>query len=190
MNESNQRELVSFLGELDERLGTQWPGRKIEMYVFGGAAAVVAYASKRATVDLDVFLENKEVKSKLLEWGGHGSKLELKYGVYLESANTTLMLIEDPEWRERSVEIMHGKFKSMRLMAVSKEDLILSKLGRYNDRDRADIQHLIETCKADSEKLVSYYKSARQYYVGNLRTIDATFNIVLKEHFNLGPIAF
>jgi hypothetical protein len=190
MNESNQRELVDFLGEIDKRLAKQWPGQIVELYVFGGAAAVVAYAAKRATVDLDVYLENKEIEGKLLEWGGHGSQLEKKYGVYLESANTSLMLIEDPEWRERSVEIMHGKFKSMRLMAVSKEDLILSKLSRYNDRDRADIQHLIETCKADAEKLVSYYKSARQYYVGYLGTLDATFNIVLKEHFNLGPIAF
>lgn len=40
------------------------------------------------------------------------------------------------------------------------------------------------------DKLIAYYKSARQYYVGNLRTLDTTFNIVLKEYFGLKPRSF
>ena len=112
----------------------------------------------------------------------------LKFGLYIQAANTTLMLIEDPQWRERSVEIMRGSFKNLRLMAISKEDLVLSKLGRYNERDREDIRHLCENCKIDARKLINCYKSARQYYVGDLKAVDFTFNIVLKEHFNLEPI--
>ena len=42
----------------------------------------------------------------------------------------------------------------------------------------------------EPEKIISYYKSARQYYAGNLQTLDTTFNIVLKENFGLPPRSF
>ena len=85
---------------------------------------------------------------------------------------------------------MQGSFKGLCVKALSKEDLILSKLSRYNERDREDIRHLIKVCNAEAKKLIEFYKAARSYYVGDLRTIDQTFNIVLKEHFDLEPITF
>lgn len=189
MNHNSRYELIEFLRELDKRHGKHFPGRKTTLYIFGGAA-VVAYGSRRATVDLDVYLEDREIQKKLLEWGGHGSALQRKYGFHMEGANTTIMLIEDPEWRERSVEIFKRVAKSLIIRAPSREDLILSKLSRYSDKDRADIQFIVEKFKVNPKKLIDYYKSARPYYVGNLRTLDLTFNIVLKEHFSLKPRNF
>ena len=190
VNESNQRELVALLKEIDERLSEKWPGRKTVIYVFGGAAAVIAYAARRGTVDLDIYFEDLDVEAKLLEWAGQGSELDRKFGVYIQSANTTLMLLEDPEWRKRSAEIMQGAFKGLRVKALSKEDLILSKLSRYNERDREDIRHLIKDCDAKARILIKSYKAARSYYVGDTRRLDQTFNIVLKEHFDMEPITF
>lgn len=100
------------------------------------------------------------------------------------------MLIESPDWKERSIEILRGKLKHIQIMALGKEDLILSKLSRYNDRDREDIQFIMGKYNIDSKKLISYYKSARQYFVGNPGTLDTTFNIVLKEYFGLPPRSF
>lgn len=190
MNYGNQAELVAYLGELDKLLKKQGAARKAAVYVFGGAAAVIGYGAPRATVDLDVFLEDQGIEAKLLEWGGKGSELEKRYGLYVQSANTTLMAIEFPEWRDRSVEILGGKFECLQVKVLSKEDLILSKLGRYADRDREDIKYLAEQAGADPDKLVDYYKSARQYYVGDMRALDATFNVVLREHFDRGPLKF
>jgi hypothetical protein len=75
-------------------------------------------------------------------------------------------------------------------MALGKEDLVLSKLSRYNNRDREDIRFLLTRHNIEPHKLIAYYRSARVYYAGNLQTLDTTFNIVLKEYFGLEPRAF
>ena len=68
--------------------------------------------------------------------------------------------------------------------------LILSKLSRYNDRDREDIKFIIETHKVRPGRLVERYEAARSYYAGNLTVLDTTFNIVLREYFGLAPRSF
>ncbi len=99
------------------------------------------------------------------------------------------MLI-DPDWKDRCLDILKDRFEHIRVVALGKEDLILSKLSRYNDRDREDIQFIAQDCKADPRTLIVYYKAARQYFVGNLSTLDQTFNIVLEENFGHKPLTF
>jgi hypothetical protein len=82
------------------------------------------------------------------------------------------------------------RLKHLRVMALGREDLILTKLGRYNDRDRQDIQFIAENHKIDPKNLIAYCKSARQHYVGDLRTIDQTFNIALEENFGQKALEF
>lgn len=190
MKKATEREFLDFFREIDERLAKEAPSEKVYIYVFGGAAAVIAYGSPRGTMDIDAYIEELAVKGRLLEWAGQGSELEKKHGLYLHKANIELMLIETPDWKARSVEILRGKLKHLKVMALGKEDLVLSKLSRYNDRDREDIQFLLSKDKVDPHKLIAYYKAARLYYAGDLRTLDTTFNIVLKEYFGLKPRTF
>jgi hypothetical protein len=188
MINTGEAELLELLREIDNRLAAEKMAKKVDLFVLGGAAAVIAYGSPRGTVDIDAYLENKRVRELFESWAGQGKELALKHGVYYQNANISLMLIEDPDWRDRSREILKGKLKNLRVKAISKEDLILSKISRYNDRDREDIRFLTEKHKIEPKKLIAYYKSARQYYVGDLRTLDQTFNIVLGEHFGHKPL--
>ncbi|MBI4677081.1 MAG: hypothetical protein HY748_05810 [Elusimicrobia bacterium] len=192
MSYGNRRALVGFLGQLDLRLGKSkgGPGHRTTIYLFGGAAAVVAYGAPRATMDLDVLIEEARVQDLLIEWGGPDSDLARRYGLHLQAANVTLMPIEDPDWRGRAVEVLKGEFSALKTMALGKEDLVLSKLGRYSDKDRADIQYLLEESGVDPSRLIRLFKSARRFYAGDLRSLDLTFNVVLREHFNRGPLAF
>lgn len=190
MKQTKGREFLDFFRDIDERLGKENLTQKIPLYIFGGAAVVIAYGSKRGTLDIDAYIEDRAIKGKLLEWAGQGSELEKKHGLYFHNANTELMLIETPDWKERSVEILSGKLKHIQVMALGKEDLILSKLSRYNDRDREDIQFITGKYNIAPDKLIAYYKSARLYFVGDLGTLDTTFNIVLREHFGLEPRSF
>ncbi len=190
MKQVGEEELFEFLRDIDSRFDGENPKAKIPLYVLGGAAAVVAYGSKRATTDIDAWIEDARIRTKLRTLAGEGTVLAKKHQIYFQPANMTLMLIEEPEWRERSIELLRGKLKHFTVMAASKEDLILSKLSRYNDRDREDIRFLAEERKADVKKLIDYYKAARDYYVGNRRTLDQTFNIVLEEHFGRKPLKF
>ena len=112
MNEAGEEELLEFLRDIDSRLADEKLGEKITLYIFGGAAAVIAYGSKRGTVDIDADLENNKIGSKLLAWAGKGSALQEKHGIYLQIANTALMLIdEEKEYQKRSVEVFKGKLK-------------------------------------------------------------------------------
>lgn len=190
MKKATEKVFLDFFLELDERLVKETPSEKVSIYVFGGAAAVIAYGSPRGTMDIDAYIEEQAFSARLFDWAGKGSELEKAQGLYLHSANTELMLIETPDWKERSMEILPGKLKHLKVMALGKEDLVLSKLSRYNDRDREDIQFLLSKGTANPRKLIAYYRSARLYYAGNLQTLDTTFNIVLKEYFGLKPRTF
>ncbi|MEK7744444.1 MAG: DUF6036 family nucleotidyltransferase [Elusimicrobiota bacterium] len=190
MNRSGARELRAFLQDIDTLLGRGRPQSKITLFIFGGAAAVIAYGSRRGTIDIDAYLEDGVMRRKLAEWAGEASELARKHGIHIHGANTSLMLIEDPDWKGRCLEIFKGGLKHMRIKALGKEDLILSKLSRYNDRDREDIKFLAENHEIDPKKLIAYYKSARPYYIGRLKTLDQTFNIILQEHFRHRPIDF
>ncbi len=190
MKRAGEEELLAFLKDIDARFDEEGLTSKTALYVFGGAAAVIAYGSRRGTEDIDAWLEDGRVQKKLEDLAGKDTDLAKKHHIYFQPANTSIMLIEEPEWRSRSVKILKGKLKHFTVMAVGKEDLILSKLGRYNDRDREDIRFLAEEHEVDVGKLIAYYKVARGYYVGHHPTLDATFNVVLEEHFGHKPLKF
>ena len=42
-------------------------------------------------------------------------------------------------YRERMEYIFEAEFANLKIGVLSKEDLIISKLGRYNERDAEDI---------------------------------------------------
>lgn len=184
------KELEGFLKELDRRLDKDGLDGKIPFYVFGGAAVVVAYGAPRATVDIDVLVDDRGIREKLEAWAGRDTEIALRHGIYFQAASVFMMPIEDPDWKERCVEILRGRLEHLRVMALGKEDLVLSKLGRYSDRDRADIQFLAETGTVDVPKLIRMYKSARDYYVGRVSGLDVAFNVVLEEHFGHAPLNF
>lgn len=190
MREGGGGELLELLREIDRRLDEEGLKERVGLFLLGGAAAVIAYGSPRATMDIDAYVEDPRVRRLIEAWAGRGQELALRFGVYFQSANTSLMLIEEPAWWERSQVILKGKLKNVRAAAIGKEDLILSKLSRYNDRDREDIRFLAENHKIGVKELIRYYKSARRYYAGDLRPLDQTFNIVLEEHFSRKPLTF
>ena len=190
MKQVGEEQMFGFLRDIDSRFDGENLKSKIALFVLGGAAAVIAYGSPRGTEDIDAWLEDKRVSEKLQKLAGKDTDLAKKHDLYFQPANMTIMLIEEPQWRDRSVEILKGRLKHFKIMAVGKEDLILSKLGRYNDRDRDDIRFLAEARKVDVKKLIAHYKAARGYYVGHLPTIDQTFNVVLEEHFGHKPLKF
>lgn len=187
MNDSNEDKVVAFLGELDRRLSETAPGKTVDLYVFGGAATVVHYGARRATVDVDLLAGDDQVGRRLQEWGHKNSELHRKFDLYVDPANISLIMIEDPDWKDRVVEMLPGRFEVIRLWALGKEDLILSKLARYEERDRADIEHLAKE-GVDPEKLLRLYKSARSYFIGDVAKVDLTFKIVMSNCFGRDDI--
>lgn len=67
MKQAGEEELFEFLRDIDERLGNESLKSKIALYVFGGAATVIAYGSKRGTTDIDAYIEDERIKKRLLD---------------------------------------------------------------------------------------------------------------------------
>ena len=91
MKEAGEQELFEFLKDIDARLDGENLRGKITLYVFGGAAAVIAYGSKRGTVDIDGYLDDERIWKKLVEWAGEGTPLS----VTVATADGTVVATHD-----------------------------------------------------------------------------------------------
>jgi len=76
MKQPKEKRFLDLFREIDGRLAKETPARKIPLYIFGGAAAVIAYGSRRGTLDIDTYIEDSAIKRELLNWAGQGSELE------------------------------------------------------------------------------------------------------------------
>lgn len=127
------RELDDLLNDLrfiDEVVGYMLPGEIPELYLAGGSACILAGYLSRATKDFDLINI------------GYGSRIG-KVLNYLQPYDlldiTNAELSSD--FRDRAVPI--GNFKNIRVFAMSREDIIASKIGRFSEKDRMDIQVLM-----------------------------------------------
>lgn len=166
-------ELQAFLDEIDRGLS----GAR-EMHLLGGGALLAAYQATLAAPVLDVPAEEAPA------WALAGSPLERKHGLCLNPIAAAGM---PSDWRARCLEVK--RLPRLRVLAPSKEDLLLSKLGRFSDTDRADVSFLAGL-SIDRLALISRYRLLRRQHRGDLRPLDRSFNYVLKEHFSLGPFRF
>jgi len=93
------------------------------------------YGLARTTADLDVLsvVPNDQLRA-LAALAGRGSKLHRAHGVYLDIV--TVATVPD-SYEERLTELYPGRFQHLRVLALDAYDLILAKLTRNADRDRA-----------------------------------------------------
>lgn len=108
--------------------------RKYKMppiYLLGGSGCIIGEYIKRATVDFDIIDMNYPSQSasffRLLE------KVD-----YLDLYQTTIAL--DYEKRAKKLE----EFKYIDIYVLSKEDIIVTKIGRYEEKDINDIRELLQ----------------------------------------------
>ncbi|MBU2574845.1 MAG: hypothetical protein KKH28_12290 [Elusimicrobia bacterium] len=60
MKQAKEKEFLDFFREIDGRLAKEGLAKKIALYVFGGAAAVIAYGSRRGTLDIDAYQDKRK----------------------------------------------------------------------------------------------------------------------------------
>jgi hypothetical protein len=75
--------------------------------------------------------------------------------------------------------------------AIDLHDIIISKLGRYHAKDRADIELLTRLPKFDEEQLAVLYAQARDdlktYWPDKLEPTDKHFNLMRTSILGLAP---
>ena len=109
--------------------------RSISFDLIGGFVFKVIYGLPRPTQDIDYytmqprFVEYEEIT-------GRKSALGKKHKVWLHAAGHAEM---PRNYSSRLTEILAGEFKHLRLFIPDIYDLVLSKLKRNSDKDRADV---------------------------------------------------
>ena len=158
-----------FLTELDGMLK-----EPLELFCTGGFVFTYSYGVPRETCDIDYYTA-VPATFNLDEIASEGSALHNKYKVCLHKF-TGMTLPEGYE--KRSIEMMPGAFKHLKLFVPDPYDSILSKLERNDSKDRDDARYLFQSQKLDVQKLRDRYESfQRPYIVSRVEWHDDTLNL-------------
>ncbi len=113
--------------------------KKIEcppLYFLGGSGCILGEYLDRATFDLDFIDINYSASAgKVFRLFDRFDMLDLYVTTVAEN------------FEERALSL--SGFDTLKFYVLSKEDIIVSKLGRYSEKDREDISTLIKDSKKD-----------------------------------------
>ena len=166
----------AFLEDLDAMLDAP-----VIVHCIGGFVLVANYGATRTTKDIDYLFEFSETGRDLQSIAGEGTLLAKKHGVYVQRV-TVACYPEDYETRIE--EIFPGELRNLRLMALDAYDLILTKLDRNNDNDRADAKFLASKLKLEGAVFRErYVKEFRPNFVGDDKKLDLTFKLWMEAYF-------
>ncbi|MFZ7136988.1 MAG: hypothetical protein ACOWW1_01005 [archaeon] len=80
---------------------------------------------------------------------------------------------------QKSVTIK--EYENIELLALNPVDIIVTKIGRSNDRDLQDIQMCITKTNLSKEEIITRGKLTE--YVGNRENYDNNLNIIIRRFF-------
>ena len=100
------------------------------IYLLGGSGCIVGGYINRATTDFDIMDMNyPDSAGRLFRMLGETD--------YLDYYLTTVAY----DFRDRAIKL--GEFQYLDIYVLSKEDIIVSKIGRYSNKDVEDIKSLL-----------------------------------------------
>lgn len=134
-----------------------------ELHCFGGFVVAECYCLTRATADIDI-LESRGTKlADIATLAGQGSNLHKRHKVFVDVV--TIADVPD-RYEERLTPVLGGSFKNLRLRVFERHDLVLPKLTRNSDRDRADVEAIAAGPGLDVDTLRRRYESELRYKLG------------------------
>ncbi|MTI46820.1 MAG: hypothetical protein FH761_03220 [Firmicutes bacterium] len=143
MENKNREILLTILQDMDD-FATMKNIDYPPIYLVGGSGCIVAGYLNRATTDIDFLdMEYSATIGRLFKMFDRFDMLD----IYL----TTIPL----DFKERAIKIKGFK----NIFVLSKEDIILSKIGRYSEKDIEDISILIDN--ANKTIILSLINSIR-----------------------------
>jgi hypothetical protein len=99
----------------------------------------------------------------LQELGARGGAQHKKHGIYLDYVSVARV---PGEYESRFSEMAPGRYTYLRLCALDRYDLALSKLERNIQRDRDDVKHLARVVPFDLEVLRERYEKELRWQLG------------------------
>ena len=165
-----RRTLVNFLKEVDKELD-----RNIILIAAGGTALTLLSA-KRSTRDVDFTVPTRYYDDfqKALRDTPHGFDVDC----WTDGTVFSQTLPDDYLRRSRKITRMNH----IRLKALHPVDIVVTKIGRLDDRDKQDIQACIRKFKLAKTQVATRAKMVD--YVGRRENYEINLRYVLKNLFN------
>jgi hypothetical protein len=167
MSLDNNR-LLDFLGEIDKELE-----RKIIIVAVGGTAMTLL-KMKASTIDVDFTIPSKyydefETAKKVVRPG-------FRVDLFHDGAVFVNMLPED--YLKKS-SLIKTKLKNIELRALHPVDIIVTKIGRLDERDEQDIESCIRKFKLKKNQIAK--RAAQLGYAENDEIFKINLQNVLKK---------
>ena len=129
-----------------------------EVRLFGGAAFVLCYGRVRTTDDADLLLDDVECQT-LIDSSGLAEAIEATNqeleprGLYLSHIFGPEQQVLSPQWRAACRPVVLTGLQRLSVSCLGPVDLALTKMGRADDADLADVAFLLKTRQLDPEAL-------------------------------------
>ena len=163
-----------FLLDID----AQWPvsGARIPFRVIGSTALMLQTAYSRGTKDSDVLGVDPvigQVGDALLALAGKDTALHRKHHVYLDVVGSGVpFLPRPPKWNR--IDTLNASLRSFEIVALDITDVVVSKLKRLHDNDKADIKAMIDRDLVGHAHLVDRFISAADVFSMDARAQHLT----------------
>ena len=167
----DKSDLLAFLKEVDRELP-----RKIHLIAVGGTAMTLLNL-KNSTIDIDFVLEREEtdIFRKVLQAIPHGFRID----IFSDGMVFSQQLPKD--YIEKSITIT-SHLKNIQLSALHPLDIVVTKIGRLDERDIEDIGACIRKfhlLKSDIQK-----RANDVVYVGREENYRINVGYVLRKFFS------
>ncbi len=178
----NKQRFLEFLSEMDKLLPTH-----IEIIAIGGTA-IGLLGIREQTMDVDFFYKNisfdemekivDKLKNKFkgkIDYWEDGKMLLTKHGRIIEQSL--------PSNYSKLANIVEEEYKNITLKVLNPVDIIITKIGRCNERDIEDIVAVQNKYHFSKEKLQKRFNLYLKKYTGNKNEYRANFKYVCEHLF-------
>ena len=169
-----QTPIERFLLDID----AHWPagGPRIPLKVLGSTALMLQTAYLRGTKDSDVLGVDPVVgglADALLSMAGKDTAMHRQHQVYLDVVGSGIPFLPHPP-RWNPMENLSSRLRFFDILALDITDVVVSKLKRFHDNDKADIKAMIERDLVDHDHMVVRFHSAAEVFAMDARAHELT----------------
>ncbi len=156
-------EIHAFLGAIDAELARHAePGESLILHLLGRSALILGYGVRLMTKDVDVVdVHDSRLFGVAIDAFGRGTTGHVAHGFYLEAVSSGLPPLRHG-YQARCVDVP-GVWQILRPKRPEVHDLVVTKLRRFHQGDREDVQILCDTGDVEATVLRARFDLAHQF---------------------------
>ncbi|MDA8119907.1 MAG: hypothetical protein M0Z85_07665 [Gammaproteobacteria bacterium] len=156
---------VRLIAQFEASLPATWTGGPLRLTLAGGMAAAL-YGQTRLSEDVDAIFSHRVLLPQEAMIAYTDEQGYTRYLTWDHNYNSTLGLMH-PDALDAALPVGTAPRGQIQIFVLTPTDLAVSKLARYADPDRADIQSLIRQGLVHKEAFAQRVTEALDFYVGD-----------------------